>query len=72
MVSMASFVVRLDETELAALRAAAEAQGRSMNDLVRDAVRAVISAKTREDEVRALTERVLVEDAELLRRLGET
>jgi plasmid stability protein len=68
---MATFLVRLDDGELEALREAAEAQGRSMNDLAREGLRAVTSEAAREDKVRALTRRVMADQAGLLRRLGE-
>jgi hypothetical protein len=53
------------------LREAAEAQGRSMNDLAREGLRAVTTGAAREQRVRALTRRVMSEHAGLLRRLGE-
>ncbi|MDQ1730472.1 MAG: hypothetical protein QOK10_631 [Pseudonocardiales bacterium] len=68
---MATFLVRLDDRELEALRDAAEAQGRSMNDLAREGLRAVSSQAAREEKVRALARRVMSEDAGLLKRLGE-
>jgi plasmid stability protein len=68
---MAAFLVRLDDSELEALREAAEAQGRSMNDVAREGLRAVTSQAAREDTVRALTRRVLSDHANLLKRLGE-
>jgi plasmid stability protein len=68
---MATFLVRLDDSELEALREAAEAQGRSMNDLAREGLRAVTSGGAREEKIRALTRRVMSEQAGLLKRLGE-
>lgn len=68
---MATFLLRLDDSELEALREAADAQGRSMNDLAREGVRAVSSGAAREDKVRALTRRVMFDHANLLKRLGE-
>ncbi len=68
---MAAFLVRFVDSELEALREAAEAQGRSMNDLAREGRRAVTSGAAREEKVRALTRRVMSEHAGLLKRLGE-
>ena len=68
---MATFLLRLDDSELQALREAAEAQGRSMNDLAREGVRAVTTGAAREEKVRALARRVMSEHAGLLTRLGE-
>jgi plasmid stability protein len=68
---MATFLIRLDDNELEALRDAAEAQGRSMNELAREGLRAVTSGAAREEKVRALTGRVMSDHANLLKRLGE-
>ncbi|HSU36699.1 MAG TPA: hypothetical protein VLJ88_13655 [Propionibacteriaceae bacterium] len=68
---MATFLLRLDDRELQALREAAEAQGRSMNDLAREGLRAVTTGAAREQKVRALTRRVMSDHAGLLMRLGE-
>ncbi len=68
---MATFLLRLDDSELQALREAAEAQGRSMNDLAREGLRAVTTGAAREEKVRALTRRVMSDHAGLLKRLGE-
>jgi predicted transcriptional regulator len=64
-------LIRLDDDELGALRAAAEAQKRSMNDIAREGIRTVTSQAARDDKVRALTRRVMSEHAGLLKRLGE-
>ncbi len=68
---MATFLLRLDDSELQALREAAKAQGRSMNDLAREGLRALTSGAARDEKVRALTRRVMSEQAGLLKRLGE-
>ena len=68
---MASFLVRLDDSELDALREAAEAQGRSMNDVAREGIRVMTSGAAREERVRALTRRVMSDHGNLLKRLGE-
>ena len=68
---MASFLVRLDDAELEALRHVAEAQGRSMNDLAREGLRLVTTGAVRDERVRGLARRVVSEHAGLLERLGE-
>lgn len=68
---MATFLLRLDDSELEALREASEAQGRSMNDVAREGLRAVTSQAAREDKVRALTRRVMSDHTNLLKRLGD-
>lgn len=68
---MTSFLIRLDESELDALRVAAAAQGRSMNDLAREGLRAVTTDAAREERIRTLTRRVLSEHAGLLKRLSD-
>ena len=68
---VATFLVRMDDSELEALRTAAEAQGRSMNDLAREGLREITSGAAREQKVRALARRVMSEHAGLLKRLGE-
>jgi plasmid stability protein len=68
---MASFLVRLDDDELEALRQTADAQGRSMNDLAREGLRLVTTAVARDERVRGLARRVVSEHAGLLKRLGE-
>jgi plasmid stability protein len=68
---MASFLVRLDDAELDALRQAAETQGRSMNDLAREGLRLVSTSAERDERIRGLARRVMSEHAGLLKRLGE-
>jgi Arc-like DNA binding domain len=69
---MATFLIRLPDEELAALRRAAGEEHRSMNDLARDGIRRVIdSGASREERVRALTRRIMSEDAGLLKRLAD-
>jgi hypothetical protein len=60
--------LRLTEAETAALRARAEAEGRSMNDVARDAINQYVS--DRPARLRNAIERIAREDAELLERLG--
>ena len=68
---MASFLIRLDNDELEALRQAAETQGRSMNDLAREGLRLVTTEAARDERVRGLARRVVSEHADLLKRLAE-
>lgn len=68
---MATFLVRLDDSELEALRQAAEAQHRSMNDIAREGLRAVTTQAARDERVRVLANRVMSEHERLLMRLGE-
>jgi predicted transcriptional regulator len=66
-----AMTLRLDEHETEALRARADLEGRSMQEVAREAVREYIERTSRRD----LIDRVLDEDlpryAEALRRLGE-
>ncbi len=64
-------MVRLDETELEALRQASEAQHRSMNDIAREGLRVVTTQAVRDERVRGLARRVMSEHDGLLKRLGE-
>ena len=68
---MPSFLIRLDDAELEALRQAAAAQGRSMNDLAREGLHLVTTGAARDERVRGLARRVVSEHAGLLKRLGE-
>ena len=68
---MATFLIRLPDSELEALREAAMHEQRSMNDLARDAIRQAVDHGSRDDRIRALTRRILSDDAELLKRLAD-
>lgn len=68
---MATFLIRLPDAELDALRTAAEAQHRSMNELARDGIRQVTDTRARDDRIRELTRRIMTEDAYLLKRLAD-
>lgn len=64
-----AMTLRLNEADAAALRAAAEHQGRSMHEVVVTALREYL---TRRDEFRAQqVDRFLEEDAELLELLSK-
>lgn len=66
-----AMTLRLTKEEGDDLRARAELEGRSMQDVARDAVRSYIESRSRQE----LLERVLDEElprySEALRRLGE-
>lgn len=60
--------LRLSEAETEALRARAAREGRSMQEIAREAIAQYLA--DRPARLAAATARVRVEDAELLRRLG--
>jgi plasmid stability protein len=66
-----AMTLRLTEEESNALRMRADLEGRSMQDVARDAVRTYVESRSRQE----LLERVLDEElprySEALRRLGE-
>jgi predicted transcriptional regulator len=64
-----AMTLRLSPEETDALRARAEAEGRSMQEVARQAV--VEYATHRPTRLRAAIERIRAEDAELLERLGK-
>jgi plasmid stability protein len=61
--------LELTEQETAALRARAEKEGRSMEDVARQAIHEYVS--DRPQSLTSAIERVRSEDAELLERLSE-
>ena len=60
--------LRLTEAETEALRARAAAEGRSMQEVARQAIADYVA--DRPARLRAAIERIRTEDAELLERLG--
>lgn len=60
--------LRLTDEETEALRGRASQEGRSMQEVAREAIRAYVS--DRPGRLRTAIERVRREDAELLERLG--
>ena len=64
-----AMTLRLDEQETEALRRVAEAEGRSMQEVARAAIRLYVS--NREDRMKEMFDRIATEDAELLDRLGK-
>ena len=61
--------LRLTDEETEALRRTAEAEGRSMQEVARNAIHLYVTG--REQRVRAMFERIAERDAELLDRLGQ-
>lgn len=60
--------LRLSEAETEALRRRAEEEGRSMQEVARDAIALYVSDRPR--RLKAAISRVREEDAELIERLG--
>ena len=63
--------LRLTETEQQALRARAEAEGISMQEAARRAVREFVARGQHRDRVTAAAELIMETHADALRRLGE-
>lgn len=63
-----AMTLRLDEDETEALRRRSERDGVSMQDVAKTAIREYVA--DRSERLKAATERVRIEDAELLERLG--
>ncbi len=66
-----AMTLRLTETEQQALRARAEAEGISMQEAARRAVREFVARGQHRDRVSAAAELVIKTHADALRRLGE-
>lgn len=65
------FTLRLDEQQTEALRRRAEIEGRSMEDVARQAVREHIDRASRRELLDEILDRQLHRYADVLRRLGE-
>lgn len=63
--------LRLTDSEQRALRERAEAEGISMQEAVRRAVREFVARSEHRDRVAAAANTVMITHAEALRRLGE-
>ena len=63
--------LRLTDVETAALRARAEAEGASMQDIARKAIRQYTDQAAQRAEFDAAAERVLTKQAAVLERLGQ-
>lgn len=66
-----AMTLRLTDSEQAALRERAEAEGISMQDAARRAVREFVSRAQHRDRVGAAASLVIAKHADALRRLGE-
>ena len=66
-----AMTLRLTDEEQAALRAVAQAEGVSMQDAARRAVREFVARREHRDRVDLAAGRVMTTHAEALRRLGE-
>jgi len=65
-----AMTLRLTDDEQAALKERAEAEGISMQDAARRAVRAYVADGAHRDRVSAATEKVIAQHTEALERLG--
>jgi hypothetical protein len=63
--------LRLDEQETEALRRRAELEGRSMQEVARDALRTYIEQRSKRDLLDRVLDRELPRYAEALERLGQ-
>lgn len=63
--------LRLTDEEIAALRAVAQAEGVSMQDAARRAVREFVARQEHRDRVDLAAGRIVTAHADALRRLGE-
>jgi len=63
--------LRLSDDEVEALRSRAELEGRSMQEIAREAIREYIEAHSRADLLDQVLDEELPRYAEALRRLGE-
>ncbi len=66
-----AMTLRLTSDEADALRLRAEIEGRSMQDVAREAVRSYIEAHSRQELLQRVLDEELPRYAEALRRLGE-
>ena len=66
-----AMTLRLTDAEQAALRARAEAEGISLQEAARRAVREFVAGADHRERVALAAERVLRDHADALRRLGE-
>lgn len=66
-----AMTLRLDEQETEALRRRAEIEGRSMQEVARDAVRTYIEQRSKRDLLDRVLDEELPRYAEALERLGQ-
>lgn len=70
-IDLVAMTLRLDDQETEALRRFAERQGRSMQDVAREAVRTHIERQSRRELLDEVLDAEIPRYAEALRRLGE-
>ncbi|MQA73673.1 MAG: ribbon-helix-helix protein, CopG family [Solirubrobacterales bacterium] len=63
--------VRLDEDLAADTEALARAEGKSLNETVKEALRAAVERRRKDPEFKARLRRIIEEDRELLERLAK-
>ena len=68
---MKAMTLRLDEREYERLRTLAYVEDRAMTDVIRKAIYDYIQRKASHDEFRASLERVMEENAQLIRELSK-
>ena len=68
---MKAMTLRLNETEYERLRTLAFVEDRAMADVIREAIHDYIQRKASHDEFRASLERVMEENAQLIRELSK-
>jgi Arc/MetJ family transcription regulator len=66
-----NMTIRLDDELAADTEALARAEGTSINETVKRALRAAVESRRGDPEFRARIERILKEDRELLERLAK-
>ena len=66
-----AMTLRLDEQETEALRKRAEREGRSMQDVARQAVRDYVERTSKRELLDSVLDQELPRDAEALERLGK-
>ncbi|HVT19788.1 MAG TPA: ribbon-helix-helix protein, CopG family [Mycobacteriales bacterium] len=66
-----AMTLRLDEQETQALRARAEREGRSMQEVAREAIRNYVEQTSKRDLLDAVLDREIPRYAEALERLGK-
>lgn len=66
-----NLTVRLDDDLAADTEALARAEGQSLNETVKEALREAIERRRRDPKFRARIQRIIKEDRELLERLAK-
>ena len=69
---MKSVTLRLNETEYEQLHTAARTEGRTMSDVIREAIHEYAQRKASHEEFRASLQRAMQENAQLLADLADT